>query len=95
MVEKVEHNLHCELCTFRPLLATYGIDSSGKLYVHIKVYKGHRIFGNIFATGDVKLQCRDCLRWHSVKVTQPNRAILVEERIVETSPLWTAGGVIK
>lgn len=79
--EKNEKSLHCELCTFKPLLATYGIDARGSLYVHIKVYKGHRIFGNIYATGTVKLQCRDCLRWHNVKITQPNQAVLVEEKV--------------
>lgn len=76
-----EKTLRCELCTYKPLLATYGVDKTGRLYVHVKVYKGDRIFGNIYASGAVKLQCRDCLRWHNVQITQPDHAVLVEEKV--------------
>lgn len=63
------------------MLATYGIDEHGKLYVHVKVYKQNRIFGEVFVTdGTVRLHCRECLRWHKVVMRQPGSAILEETR---------------
>lgn len=52
-------------------MATYGVDTEGKLYVHVKVYKQHRIYGNVkitLGTGTVELQCRECIRWYRVVV---------------------------
>jgi hypothetical protein len=69
--------LRC-FCAHKPLLGIYGVDSRGKLYVHIKVYKADRIFGEVIVTGDVKIRCRDCYRWHTVVIIQPGRAILEE-----------------
>lgn len=60
------NELRC-MCSRRPLLATYGIDKDGRLFVHVKVYKQSRLFGEVVAYGDVKLRCRECLRWHQVK----------------------------
>ena len=74
-----ESPLRCELCRFKPLLATFGRDASGELYIHVKVYKSGRVYGNIYATGSVRLQCRDCLRWHNVRIVQPDKAVLVPE----------------
>jgi hypothetical protein len=54
-------------CRSEPLLATYGLDHVGELFVRIKVYKQNRIFAQIVAkSGEVKIQCRNCLRWHRV-----------------------------
>lgn len=62
-----EKELRC-FCRYKPLLATYGIDE-GKLFVHIKIYKKDRIYGNIVCEGGVvKVQCRDCGRWHRVNI---------------------------
>lgn len=62
------------------MLATYGVDSKGKLYVHIKVWKARRIFGEIVVVGgSVKLRCRDCLRWQRVNIIQE------EVTLIETS----------
>jgi len=61
------------------LLAVYGIED-GKLFVHVKIYKARRIFGEILVTeGKVKLRCRDCLRWHTVRLQTPNTAVLEED----------------
>lgn len=69
--------LRC-FCGHKPLLGIYGIDPRGKLYVHIKVYKADRVYGEIIVTGDVKIRCRDCYRWHTVVIVQPDRAVLEE-----------------
>lgn len=58
--------LRC-FCRGEPLLATYGLDGRGELYVHVKIYKQNRLYGEmIFKNGEVKLRCRNCLRWHRV-----------------------------
>lgn len=70
------HELRC-FCRHKPLLATYGI-KNGILFVHVKVYKQDRIFGELFIEGGkVKLKCRDCLRWHIVRISQ-DQAVLRE-----------------
>jgi hypothetical protein len=61
-----EKELRC-FCRTQPLLATYGVDSTGELFVHVKIYKQNRIFGEIiFKGGIAKIRCRNCLRWHKV-----------------------------
>lgn len=70
--------LRC-FCSRHPLLATYGIDSKGRLYVHVRVFKQARLFGEVIAFGDVKLHCRECLRWHTVVIKQAGDAELREE----------------
>ncbi len=70
-----QQELRC-FCARRPLLAMYGI-REGKLFVHIKIYKQNRIFGESLHTqGVVKIHCRDCLRWHTVTIQAPNKAAL-------------------
>jgi hypothetical protein len=69
--------LRC-FCGRKPLLATYGIDK-GELFVHIRVYKQSRIYGEaVIKGGTVKLHCRECLRWHTVIMRQPKTAELTE-----------------
>lgn len=61
-----EKELRC-FCRTQPLLATYGVDKDGELFVHVKIYKQSRIFGElIFKGGVAKIRCRNCLRWHKV-----------------------------
>lgn len=77
MVIRREKELRC-FCKRHPLLATYGIDKTGKLFLHIKIWKARRIFGEIVTEGGVvKLRCRDCLRWHKVRIND-NKASLQE-----------------
>lgn len=64
----------------KPLLATYGVNEDGKLYVHIKVFKQQRIYGEVLVVdGRVKLHCRECLRWHTVIFVQPEKAELKQD----------------
>lgn len=46
--------------------------------MHVKVYKGQRLFGEVIATGDVKIRCRNCFRWYKVVIKQPGAATLQE-----------------
>lgn len=72
-----EKELRC-FCTRQPLLATYGIDGKGKLFVHVKIWKARRIFGELVIEGGiVKIHCRECLRWHVIRIKQ-NEAVLQE-----------------
>ena len=73
------HELRC-FCSSEPLLATYGVDEKGQLYVHVKVFKQRRVYGEVLVTGGtVKLHCRNCLRWHTVNIIQPDTAVLRED----------------
>jgi hypothetical protein len=76
-----KNELRC-FCRHQPLLATYGVDEKSELYIHIKIFKQGRIFGEVLITrGVVKLKCRECLRWHTVVIRQPNRAELKEDSV--------------
>ncbi len=77
--------LRC-FCARKPMLARYGNDK-GKLYIHVRVYKQERVFAEVLVTdGIVKLRCRDCFRWHTVKIVQPNRVTLEESTPPEALP---------
>jgi RNA binding exosome subunit len=57
----------------------YGIDENGELYIHVKVYKQSRVFGEVVVTrGVVHLRCRECMRWQKVTIIQPKVARLEE-----------------
>lgn len=57
-------------CSRTPLLAVAGRNQrTNEPYVHIKVFKQGRIFGEVVVTeGVVRLRCRECLRWHKVRI---------------------------
>lgn len=77
--ERTKNELRC-FCSRAPLLATYGVDESGLLYVHVRIFKQRRIYGEVIVReGKVSLHCRECLRWHTVKIIQPNTAVLEED----------------
>ena len=64
----------------------YGVDEKGSLYIHVKIFKQRRIFGEVLVTGGtVTLRCRECLRVHTVVIRQPNRAVLKE--VTDTLPV--------
>jgi hypothetical protein len=72
-----EGDLRC-FCTRRPLLGKYGRDKDGLLYVWVKIFKQSRIYGEvIFTEGTVRLRCRECLRWHLVRIRQPDDSRVV------------------
>jgi len=75
--ERTKHELRC-FCARKPLLAVYGVDEKGRLYVHQRVYKQNRVFGEtIFYGGTVALLCRECLRWQQVTIQDRSRATLM------------------
>jgi len=77
---KTTHDLRCS-CRRRPLLALYGVDPRGRLYIEMKVYKQQQVYGHMLVTlrsGEVKLFCRECHRWYTVTVTEEATAILEE-----------------
>jgi hypothetical protein len=86
MVSKTTKNeLRC-FCSRAPLLAVYGL-KDGKLYIHIKIYKQRRIYGEVLVVeGKVKLHCRECLRWHTVTLRDPGTVGLEEDSVPPTLP---------
>lgn len=75
-----QHEIRC-ICGRKPLLATFGRDAQGKLFIHMKVYKQSRVYGEIFVSADaeVKIRCRECLRLQKIKIIS-DRPLLQEER---------------
>lgn len=71
--------LRC-FCSRHPILAFYGVNEQGQLYVHIKIYKNRRVYGEILTTsGNITIRCRECLRWHNLVLNQHDHsAHLVE-----------------
>jgi hypothetical protein len=60
----------------------YGVDERGKVYVHIKVYKQQRVFAEMLVhDGDVKIGCRECIRWHRIVFKKDNQAELEETQV--------------
>lgn len=79
--QRSKHDLRC-FCSREPLLAVYGLDEDGKLYIHIRIWKQKRLYGEIVATGGtVRLRCRECLRWNTVVIRQPGVADLIESDV--------------
>ena len=79
MRKPTKNELRC-FCSRAPLLAVYGLDKRGQLYVHVKIFKQNRIYGEMLVRGgEVNLHCRECLRWHTVKIVQPGTAVLLED----------------
>lgn len=61
-------DLRC-FCLRKPLLAKYGLTADAELYIHVKVWKQREIISEVFITrGIVSLRCRECRRWHRVKI---------------------------
>lgn len=79
MTKDRRNEIRC-ICSRKPLLATYGLLSTGKPYIHVKVFKQSRIYGEIFvsADADVRIRCRECLRLQKVKIIS-GRPQLVEQ----------------
>ena len=75
-----QNEIRC-ICGRKPLLATFGRDAHGKLFIHMKVYKQSRVYGEIFVSADaeVKIRCRECLRLQKIKIVS-DRPLLQEER---------------
>lgn len=79
-MERTKHELRC-FCSRHPLLAMYGVDETGRLYIHCRVYKQNKVYGDWIAYGGkVKMLCRECLRWHMI-VFKNDRAELTESPV--------------
>lgn len=64
--ERSKRELRC-FCSRHPLLAIWGNDEHGKPYIHVKIYKQNRVYGEVVIYGgEVKITCRECLRWHRI-----------------------------
>lgn len=61
-------------CRRSPLLAVCGRDTkTGDLYVHVRSAKKDRLNTEVVITsGTVRVRCRDCLRWHTVRISPTN-----------------------
>lgn len=75
--QRTKHELRC-FCAREPLLAIFGVDEKGRLYVHQRVYKQGRVFGESlhYGGGTVALLCRECLRWQQVVIKERTKAVL-------------------
>ena len=74
MRQPSKNQLRC-FCARKPLLCLYGLDENGRAYVHLRVFKQQRIFGDLVAYGgEVKILCRECIRWHRIFFVGESRA---------------------
>lgn len=56
-------------------------------FVWMRVYKQGRVYGEMVATsGDVRIRCRECLRWHVVQI-RVNKVDFREEAMPTSIPL--------
>lgn len=76
-----EHELRCFMCLRNPLLATYGLDKNGQVFIHVKIWKAQRIFGELYIEqgSKVRIRCRECGRWHVIMLVG-KRAVLEQSQ---------------
>lgn len=62
------------------MLAMYGIGEDRKPYVHVRVFKQHRVYADVLVReGEIQLICRECFRWHRITfVPRTGRPVLTE-----------------
>lgn len=75
-----KNEIRC-ICGRRPLLAVYGRDSKGELFIHLRVYKSNRTYAEMWvsAAAKVRIRCRECLRIQKISIIS-DRPVLREER---------------
>lgn len=67
---RTSHDLRC-FCSRHPKLAEYGVTQDGEPYLHVRVFKQARMFGEVIVTsGDVDVCCRECFRWTKVRISR-------------------------
>lgn len=77
--QRSKQELRC-FCSRKPLLAVWGNEANGRPYVHVKIYKQGRVFGEtVHYDGEVKIRCRECFRWHSITFVGETHAAQIEE----------------
>jgi hypothetical protein len=67
-------------CAREPLLAQAGRDTrTGDPFLHVKTWKGDRLYVELVVTsGVVRLRCRECLRWHTVRIVKGDMKVKPE-----------------
>jgi hypothetical protein len=56
-------------CAAAPILSILRVDDRGNRFVHVKIYKQKRIYGEfIIEYGLVRMRCRSCARWFSLEI---------------------------
>ena len=81
---RTKNELRC-FCRGTPLLAMYGLNEKGELYVHVKIYKQGRVYGETYHTsGIVHIRCRNCLRWNRVRFVESGP--MPHAKLEESSP---------
>lgn len=72
MKSKTRNPLRCE-CSSKHLLAFYGVNQAGDIYVHVMSHKQGRPLSNVVIFGDCEIQCPACYRWHSLTVRRDGK----------------------
>lgn len=68
------------ICTARPILAIARASTAGTRFVHIKIYKQKKIYGEIvIEEGLVRIRCRSCGRWYSLHVRHDSHKAVAEK----------------
>ena len=71
---RTKYELRC-VCRYHPLLGMWGMDTDGKPYVHIRVFKGGRLYTEVFTKHTIEITCRDCFRVQKI-IIRSNDALL-------------------
>lgn len=76
-----KNEIRC-ICSRRPLLARYGVGPDGSPFIHIKIFKQSRIYGEVFVSADavVRIRCRECLRLQKVRIISGRPEIEEDKR---------------
>lgn len=90
--QRSKYPLRC-FCSRKPILAVYGVGNDLQPYVHIRVFKQHRVYADVLIReGKVQLSCRECFRWHRITfMSKGDKPILTET--VKPEEVDTAGSV--
>lgn len=68
-MDKSEREIYCAICENSPILATYGMDEKGRVFVHVKVFKARQIKADLFVRGgEVTLKCVKCLKYNKILI---------------------------
>lgn len=63
------------------MLAIWGNDEDNVPYVHVRIFKQGRIYGDVVVNGGkIRICCRECVRWHRISFVgeQKDKAELVQ-----------------
>lgn len=62
-------------CSRTPLLGIYAVDTDGRPFVHVKVWKQGRLYTEMVVKGDAELsmKCRECYRWYRIFIRTDNK----------------------